>query len=455
MERDLSTLREGGIRSDPSVQVKRVSVSLGATPLGRRPRRTKRVGASAPVATASRAWPMPSVRQRSDRPTTSRRASRAASSTPVIAGGDENRLGDDSDHLLHEQRRAGESRLASRRPTAGSALVPRSRSVVPSDWASQAATSIADQSCSTPPNGVTIGPVAISPPPTSTATSQGARSRTTASSWSGRPLVQEPRGSVEKHEIDVVLGGEPHGVHAWLARGVDGDAGRDALLRERVSALGERGARGRKLAIVAQEPSQDELARGPSSERLGDHKQVVEALRVGRDDQDRALSRRRGRLLRGQLRILAKDRLLELVQGRARLDAELVDEQPPCLAIDLECLGLATRAVERLHERRPQPLAEGMLTDERLDLTDELCEATEREVGFDPPLERHQAELFQAESLRLRNDSCASSASGGPRQRSRASRSSRAASSGSACRASSTSSSKRSRSSSSGPTRIM
>ena len=33
---------------------------------------------------------------------------------------------------------------------------------------------------------------------------------------------------------------------------------------------------------------------------------------------------------------------------------------------------------------------------------DELCVATEREVGVDPPLERRQAELFQAEDLRLR-----------------------------------------------------
>ena len=43
-----------------------------------------------------------------------------------------------------------------------------------------------------------------------------------------------------------------------------------------------------------------------------------------------------------------------------------------------------------------------MLADEHLDLTDELCEAAEREVGLEPPLERHQAELFEAENLRLR-----------------------------------------------------
>ena len=294
------------------------------------------------------------------------------------------------------------SLLASRRSSAGLASVPRSRSVVPSDWASQAATSIADQSCSTPPNGVTIGPVAISPAPDEHSDIAGRALEDNREILVGMATLEELRGGVEKHEIDVVLGGESHGVRAWLARGVGGYAGRDALLRERVSAFGERGARGRKLAVIAQEPSQDELARGPSSERLGDRKEVIEALRVGCDDQDRALSRRRGRRLRGQVRIMAKDRLLELLQGRARLDAELLDEQPPRLAIDLERLDLATRAVERPHERRSQPFAERMLADERLDLADQLCEATEREVGFDPPLERRQAELFEAESLRLR-----------------------------------------------------
>ena len=149
-------------------------------------------------------------------------------------------------------------------------------------------------------------------------------------------------------------------------------------------------------------PSQDELARGPSGERLGDREKVVEPLRVGRDDHDCPLSRRRGRLLRRQGRVMAKDRLLELLQGRARLDAELVDEQPPRLAIDLERLGLATRAVERLHEHGPQPLAEWVLADEHLDLADELGVAAEREVGLEPPLERLQAELFEARNLGLR-----------------------------------------------------
>ena len=139
------------------------------------------------------------------------------------------------------------SLLASRRSTAGLASVPRSRSVVPSDWASQAATSIADQSCSTPPNGVTIGPVGHLSAPDEHSDIAGRALEDNREILGRGGHLEELRCSVEKHEIDVVLGGEPHGVRARLARGVDGDAGRDALLRERVSALGERGARGRKL----------------------------------------------------------------------------------------------------------------------------------------------------------------------------------------------------------------
>jgi len=123
-----------------------------------------------------------------------------------------------------------------------------------------------------------------------------------------------------------VLGGEPHGVRAWLARGVGGYAGRHSLLRESVSAFGERGARGRQLTVVAQESNQDDLARGPLGERRGDREEVVKPPRVGCENHDRSLSRRRGCLLQGQGRVMAKDRLLELVQGRARLDAELVDQ---------------------------------------------------------------------------------------------------------------------------------
>ena len=42
--------------------------------------------------------------------------------------------------------------------------------------------------------------------------------------------------------------------------------------------------------------------------------------------------------------------LLELLQGRARLDAELLHEQAARLPVDLERVRLPTRAVQRPHQ---------------------------------------------------------------------------------------------------------
>ena len=72
------------------------------------------------------------------------------------------------------------------------------------------------------------------------------------------------------------------------------------------------------------------------------------------DGQDCSPSRHGRRLVRAEGRVLAEDRLLELAQGRARLDAELVDEQAARVAIDPEGFGLTAGAVERLHQRRPR-----------------------------------------------------------------------------------------------------
>ena len=165
-----------------------------------------------------------------------------------FARGDENGLGDDSDNLLHQSEARASSRLASRRPSAGFASVPRSRSVVPSDCASQAATSIAAQSCSTPPNGVTTGPAAISPAPDEHTDIAGCAFEDSREILVGKTALEELRCCVEKDEVDVVLCGESHDVGSRLARGESGDAGRDALLRQDVSAFGERSVRSRKLS---------------------------------------------------------------------------------------------------------------------------------------------------------------------------------------------------------------
>ena len=104
-----------------------------------------------------------------------------------------------------------------------------------------------------------------------------------------------------------------------------------------------------------------------------------ERLRVGADhDRDLAGEQRRGHLLEvldlgdraavDRERLLAEDRRVHAAQQRARLEAELLDEQLPSLAVDLERLRLPAGAVEREHELRAQPLAQRVRADEALEL---------------------------------------------------------------------------------------
>jgi Protein kinase domain len=199
-----------------------------------------------------------------------------------------------------------------------------------------------------------------------------------------------------------VLGREPHGVVAELGRGVSGDAGRCAAFDETPSAVGQLPSCAREVAVVAQEASEDELPLRPSCERLRECEQPVEAGSITCDYQDRALLRGEGICLRRQSGVLVEDRLLELVEGGARLDAQLLHQQTPRLPVDLERLRLPSGAVQREHELRPRPLAERMLADEGLELRDELGGAPECEVSVDASLERDEPQLLETKDLRLR-----------------------------------------------------
>ena len=70
--------------------------------------------------------------------------------------------------------------------------------------------------------------------------------------------------------------------------------------------------------------------------------------------------------------ILSEDRLLEVLQGAARLDAELLDEHPPRLGVDLQRLGLTAAAVQRKHQLTARALTQRLAGDECLDFGDEL-----------------------------------------------------------------------------------
>jgi hypothetical protein len=98
---------------------------------------------------------------------------------------------------------------------------------------------------------------------------------------------------------------------------------------------------------------------------------------------------------------MAEDRLLEFLKLETWLDPEFIDEQTSPFPIQVERFRLPTRPVEREHELRARPFAEGMLMDEHFELPDELTMPTQGEVCLDVPLERSQAKLLEAKDLRL------------------------------------------------------
>ena len=112
--------------------------------------------------------------------------------------------------------------------------------------------------------------------------------------------------------------------------------------------------------------------------------------------------RRRRRLpVQLQRRVLVQDLPLELLQRRAGLDPELVDERTAPASEDVERVGLPAAAIERDHQLAAQALAKRVLGDERLELRHELVLAAERQVGVDPLLDGREALLLEARDLAL------------------------------------------------------
>ena len=139
----------------------------------------------------------------------------------------------------------------------------------------------------------------------------------------------------------------------------------------------------------------------------------VQLFVVLRDDEERALGRRVGGPGRWPLaaprcdplessEVLPQDRLLELLQGLARLDAELVGERSPRVLVGGERVSLTARAVEREHQLAAQALPEGVLRDEAFELRHELGVASQRQVCLDPSLDGDETKLLEANDRRLR-----------------------------------------------------
>ena len=103
----------------------------------------------------------------------------------------------------------------------------------------------------------------------------------------------------------------------------------------------------------------------------------------------------------GERRILAQDRLLELLQRRAWLDPQLVHQQPPPLAVPVERLRLPPRAIEGEHQLGARALPQRLLRDEPLELGDDACVLAQLQLGVDALLERMQTQLGQPARGRL------------------------------------------------------
>jgi hypothetical protein len=104
---------------------------------------------------------------------------------------------------------------------------------------------------------------------------------------------------------------------------------------------------------------------------------------------------RRDRSGKQEVRILAEYPGLQVLQGRTRLDAELLHQGVSGPSVRLQSLGLATRPVQGQHDLGPQALPVGMLGDEGAELAHHLGVAPRGQVGLDTVLHGGQTKLLQ------------------------------------------------------------
>ena len=157
-----------------------------------------------------------------------------------------------------------------------------------------------------------------------------------------------------------------------------------------------------RLPGAARAGQRHEPALLPPQQRL-DGGDLEAAPDEGRRRHGQARQRRRLPRRRRELRVLAEDRPLELLQLPPRLDAQLVDEQPPGGANRLERLRLPAGAVERQREPAPQALAVGMLGDRGLELGHDGGVGAQLEAGVRLQLEGGEPQLLEPRRGRPRH----------------------------------------------------
>jgi hypothetical protein len=113
-----------------------------------------------------------------------------------------------------------------------------------------------------------------------------------------------------------------------------------------------------------------------------------------------ALSGRRwpGRRER-QCWILSKDLALELPEGGAGIEPELVRKRLTAFLVDMECLGLPSGAIQGEHELGAEPLTQRVRYDHALELGYQLRVRAEVELGVESVLEGGEAQPLDARGL--------------------------------------------------------
>ena len=95
-----------------------------------------------------------------------------------------------------------------------------------------------------------------------------------------------------------------------------------------------------------------------------------------------------------------QDLVLELLQLRSRVEAELVGQPVPDPLVRRQRIGLAAVAVQGDHQQRPQALAQRMLAHERFELADHLARGAEIEPCRELVLDETETDLLEAGAVR-------------------------------------------------------
>ncbi len=143
-------------------------------------------------------------------------------------------------------------------------------------------------------------------------------------------------------------------------------------------------------SVLPHKPAQRRQLVDPAHQLGGERRQVPEPARHHGPSRVGA-----------QGRALLEDLLLEAAQAGSGIHSELVEQQAAHPRVRRQRVRLATRAVERCDQRRPQALAQGVLLHQGLELADRVATGSQCHPRGHPVLDQAEAYLVEAGPVRL------------------------------------------------------